>query len=107
MKKIALHFLYLAVIAVYAYIIGCPFRRITGMNCPFCGMTRAYTAAFCGDFARAISYHPLFLLGIPFILGLAHLGRLKRHRRLFIADVVFIIVCVTAFIVSYAIKIVT
>ena len=96
MKKIALHFLYLAVIAVYAYIIGCPFRRITGMDCPF-----------CGDFARAISYHPLFLLGIPFILGLAHLGRLKRHRRLFIADFVFIIVCVTAFTVNYAIKIVT
>ena len=47
---------------------GCPIRWILHIPCPFCGMTRAHLAAFRLDFATAFSYHPLFPLGIPYLL---------------------------------------
>ncbi len=37
----------------------CPFRRVTGGWCPFCGLTRASVQLLRGDVADAFSYHPL------------------------------------------------
>ena len=47
---------------------GCPIRWLFHIPCPFCGMTRAHLAALRLDFAAAFAYHPLFLLGIPYVL---------------------------------------
>lgn len=38
---------------------GCPFRTLTGVNCPFCGMTHATLAIGRGDFSAALGFHPL------------------------------------------------
>ena len=40
----------------------CPFRLLTGIDCPGCGLTRAFLSAFRLDFRAAFRYHPLFLL---------------------------------------------
>lgn len=40
----------------------CPVRLIFGIECPSCGMTRAFLSALRLDFKAAFSYHPLFLL---------------------------------------------
>jgi hypothetical protein len=37
----------------------CPFALCTGMACPGCGMTRAATRLVRGDFAAALTLHPL------------------------------------------------
>jgi hypothetical protein len=37
----------------------CPLRRVTGLWCPTCGMTRAFGWLARGDFDRAVRYHPL------------------------------------------------
>ena len=37
----------------------CPLRRVTGMWCPSCGMTRAFGWLAHGDFEQAVRYHPL------------------------------------------------
>lgn len=105
LKKFLLHFIYISVITVYAFFIGCPFKRITGLNCPFCGMTRAYTAFLCGDFKSAFTYHELFYLGIPFMLGLAHLRVLKKRRGIFIAVAIFCTVCAAAFVIRLILKV--
>lgn len=47
-------------------IIKCPFRWLTGLSCPGCGMTRACTHALHGDLLTSLEFHPL---GIPFVLG--------------------------------------
>lgn len=101
LKTFLLHLFYLAAIAAYAYLIGCPVKRFTGFDCPFCGMTRAYTAFFCGDFKAALNYHGLFFLGIPTMLGLAHLRVLKKRRAAFIATSIFCCVSAAAFIIRY------
>ena len=37
----------------------CVFRRVTGMPCPSCGLTRATIAAAHGDFGSSVRLHPL------------------------------------------------
>ena len=39
-------------------IVLCPLRRVTGVPCPFCGMTRAVTSAVHGDFAASLVFNP-------------------------------------------------
>ncbi|HET6214762.1 MAG TPA: DUF2752 domain-containing protein [Micromonosporaceae bacterium] len=44
----------------------CPLRTLTGIPCPFCGMTTAATALVAGELRTAV-------LANPFVLGLAAL----------------------------------
>lgn len=67
-KKVLLGFLLLA-LAVLVLDVGCIFRRITGIPCPGCGMTRACLAAMRLDFHSAFFYHPLWFLPAPLVLG--------------------------------------
>lgn len=102
MKRTLLrHFVYVGVFALYSLLIGCPLRRIFGLTCPLCGMTRAHLALLCGDLAGAMAYHSLFFLGLPAVIGAAHLRVLRRHRAAFIADVVFVSAAVVALAVRY------
>jgi hypothetical protein len=49
---------------------GCPFRSATGVNCPFCGMTRATVALGRGDVHGALGFHPLAPLVLAFLAAL-------------------------------------
>ena len=40
-------------------LVLCPFRLITHLPCPGCGMTRALLALFHGDLHSALTIHPL------------------------------------------------
>lgn len=68
MKEIGMLMLVTGVVIIVLYLtgFGCPIRRMTGISCPGCGMTRAVIAAFRLDFAEAFYYHPLFWI-LPFI----------------------------------------
>jgi hypothetical protein len=37
----------------------CPFRRVTGLPCPACGLTRSWQAAAHLRVTESIGYHPL------------------------------------------------
>ncbi len=37
----------------------CPFRLLTGVPCPSCGMTRSWVSLTHGDLGASISQHPL------------------------------------------------
>ena len=56
----------------------CPMRRITGVWCPTCGMTRAIGWLAHGDLHQALRYHPLAPL---FIIEAALLGGFWFYRR--------------------------
>lgn len=58
----------------------CPFRALTGLDCPFCGGTRAAMALLHGDIGAAADYNLLvtvaaFLAGGLFVWWLASLLR--------------------------------
>ena len=55
----------------------CPFRLLTGWNCPACGALRMTHDVLHGDLAAAINDNVLLLVGIPVLAGWI----LLRRRR--------------------------
>ncbi|MBS1121632.1 MAG: hypothetical protein H6Q90_3860 [Deltaproteobacteria bacterium] len=66
---------------------GCPFRRTTGIDCPFCGMTRGTLAIGGGEWRKALDFHPfapLVLFGMLALMVIIVAGRadlLLRGKR--------------------------
>jgi hypothetical protein len=57
----------------------CPFKWLTGLNCPACGATRMVHALLHGDVVAAWHYNAVLLaLGVPLALWL--FGRWTRDR---------------------------
>ena len=57
------------------YVYKCPIKLFFRIDCPGCGMTRAYKALLRLDFQTAFSYHELF--PIPFIVLVYQIFRKK------------------------------
>jgi Protein of unknown function (DUF2752) len=55
---------------------GCPFKMLTGWNCPFCGGLRMTHDLLHGDLAASINDNIFLLVGIPVLIG----WMLLRHR---------------------------
>src|SRR5476651_1521895 len=45
----------------------CVFHQLTGLNCPGCGMTRAFYALLHGNFLPALKDNALFIFTIAFL----------------------------------------
>src|SRR5277367_6162795 len=50
--------------ATHHFYPVCQFHRLTGLNCPGCGMTRALYALLHGDFITALHDNALFVAGL-------------------------------------------
>ncbi|MDD2955721.1 MAG: DUF2752 domain-containing protein [Oscillospiraceae bacterium] len=81
-KEIGRRLCLLACLAVFCVIFfsvfptGCLFKRLTGVPCPSCGMTRAWFAVLRLDLAGAFALHPLFWC-VPLVGLLLAFGRGK------------------------------
>ncbi len=56
---------------------GCTFHRLTGLNCPGCGMTRAAHATLHGRLGEAFRFNPVGMILLPLAavgIGLEILG---------------------------------
>jgi len=54
----------------------CPFRALTGYQCPLCGGLRSTRSLLHGDVGAAFELNPLFVLSLPLLLYFAaSLGR--------------------------------
>jgi uncharacterized protein DUF2752 len=59
----------------------CLFKALTGLPCPGCGLTRAFSSLLHGQFARAYAFHPFAFLFVPLAFLLAAQGLLTRKQR--------------------------
>lgn len=76
----------------------CIYKRLLGIPCPGCGMTRAYYGLFHGDIHAAFFYHPLFFL--PPILVLTYVFRNFRGiRKIYWSNIYWVIILVLVLVV--------
>lgn len=60
--------------------IPCPFRAVTGLKCPGCGVTRMCLALLGGDWAVAWRANPVLLLLLPLLAVLLVRAALRYVR---------------------------
>ena len=53
---------------IQSFPIQCPWRMLTGTQCPSCGFQRALNALAHGHVCQALSYNYFFILSIPYAL---------------------------------------
>ena len=83
--------------------VQCIFKKITGIECPGCGMTRALIACLHLNFKEAFGFHPMvFSLPILFLYFWKD-GELFKNKRVNIA---ILAVIIFGFILCYVIKLI-
>ena len=50
--------------------LTCPLLALTGLDCPFCGGTRASMQLVQGDIGAALDYNALWVLAAPLVVWL-------------------------------------
>ena len=73
-------FLYFGFVSLTKIGIPCPFRLITGLQCPGCGISRMLMAGIRLDFVSAFHYNPVVFLTSPILLFLILLSDLDYIR---------------------------
>jgi hypothetical protein len=53
------------------YLIPCPFKKITGLDCPGCGFQRSVIALLQGDLVQSFIYYPATCLLLSSLLYIA------------------------------------
>ncbi len=81
--------------------ISCIYKYFFGLECPGCGMTRAFLSFLRLDFKAAFSYHPMvFFMPLTYIFILFN-GRLFNNKKL---DNLYIIFLISGFLINYLYK---
>ena len=60
--------IYIAGFRIFGHGVPCLFRRVTGLLCPGCGMSRALGAISRGNIRQALEYNVLSVTLLPVIL---------------------------------------
>jgi Protein of unknown function (DUF2752) len=77
----------------------CPFRLLTGWNCPACGGLRMIHDVLHGDLAAAITDNVFLLVGIPMLAGWFLLRRRSGKSLLPIPAVATVVIAMLAWTV--------
>jgi hypothetical protein len=77
----------------------CPFRLLTGWNCPACGGLRMTHDLLHGDLAAAVNDNVFLLVGIPLLAGWMLLRRRRNETLLPLPAAVTVVVAILAWTV--------
>jgi hypothetical protein len=58
--------------------LPCPLRTLTGVPCPFCGMTRAVTDVVHGELAKSLVMNPAGVVAVAIAVALLIAWRVRR-----------------------------
>lgn len=92
-------FIYALIVLNTSFAIPCIFNKITGFQCPGCGITRMYIYMFKFDFKNAFMMNPIIFCAQPFIyyiiakMGYAYISD-KKYKTNKIEDVILYIVLI-------------
>lgn len=90
--------LYYIFIRITGLAIPCVFRKITGLLCPGCGLTRAVLACARLDFARAFAYNQYICIALPvlayLIIRCDYIYVKYGNKKLSLIDNILIYMCI-------------
>ncbi len=49
----------------------CPFKLLTGFDCPACGSQRTLHALLHGELGKALSFNPFLVISLPYVTAVA------------------------------------
>lgn len=85
------------------HLLPCPIKMLTGLECPGCGIQRAFTALLRGDLAESFRLFPALLpLLFTLILLLLHLRFRFRNGAAYLRHGYLLTTAIV--LISYAIK---
>lgn len=87
-------------------LIPCPFKHLTGMDCPGCGFQRSAISLFEGDLAESFALYPATIPILVLLIALLVNARWKVDKDGKVIKA-FTIVAVVFVIVSYGYKLCT
>ena len=70
--------IFAAALLFFVFVYRCPIYAVFGVQCPGCGITRAYMAAMQFNFGAAFSHHPLFFIVAPLTGYVVFRNKLKK-----------------------------
>ena len=57
-----------------SHLLACPFKKLTGLDCPGCGLQRSIVSLLKGDVVASIKFYPpTFSILVLLIFGVLHL----------------------------------
>ena len=108
MEAIIALIIYLSVVALTGHGIPCFFRRLTGLQCPGCGMTHAIFSFIHGNYAEAIRYNILSVTICP-LIGLFLIIKSIKYintgeEEFTYIDVFFLITCLITCVLFFILR---
>ncbi len=100
-KLITAIIFFAVMVAFVAFKIPCPFAYFLNVQCPGCGMTRAYLSLLRLDFASAFRFHSMFWSVPILVLYYFTDWRLFGNKRL---DNGVLIIIGVGFLVNWLVK---
>lgn len=85
------------------YLIPCPFKKLTGFDCPGCGFQRSVLALLNGDMSSSIHLYPA-TLPVLLALGFSVLPKGRKHNFTHIQKALYFF-AVAVILVSYLVKV--
>ncbi|MBQ3573415.1 MAG: DUF2752 domain-containing protein [Clostridia bacterium] len=90
-------------VALYFSGVRCVWDYLFGIECPGCGMTRAYLALFRLDFKSAFEHHPMFW-SVPIIfLCILFDGKIFKNK---VLNYLLISAIGCGFLINYILRII-
>ena len=82
--------------------VPCPFKAITGLDCPFCGSTRALHSLLNGDIGAALSHNVVTISAIAALAIFFVVQRLTKRQPLTISNSTWIVIGVGLLVFTVA-----
>lgn len=87
----------------YVLMPKCPFKMLTGLDCPGCGFQRAMHALLHGHVAEAIRFNVFLVVAVPYLLALLVANFLcTEHRKAKLLAVLESRTAIWTYVVLYA-----
>ena len=87
------------------HLLACPYKALTGIDCPGCGMQRSFIELLKGNFSSSLHLYPA-LIPVMITLSITFLHLLFKFKNGQVVIKYSFIISVTIIVISYIFKLI-